>query len=402
MRRAYLDHAATAPMPAKVREEFARALELVGNPASTHQHGQEAAAHLETAREEIAAALGADRAEVIFTAGGTESVNLALKGIFWARRKAGRGNIILLPDGEHHATIEACEWLSDSQGARLVHVPVDAAGRVQPQVLRDVLIASGPENVALFTCLWANNEVGTVQPVRQLCEVAASFGVPTHLDAVAALGQVPVRLHESGAAAVSVSAHKIGGPAGVGALLLGRHTQCEALLHGGTQQRARSGSQNVAGAVGFAAALNLAVSQLTGEPLPERLERMLEIRRRIIAGVREIAPDAVLRGDADQADAGETRIAGNVNFTFPGCQGDSLVYLLDMAGVSVSQGSACQAGVAEISHVLLALGLSPQEAAGSLRFTFGPETADWEVAALLAALPGALARAQQAGFSGVE
>lgn len=380
-------------MPREVREAYLDALGLVGNPASTHQHGQMASESLETARDRIAAALGCDRAEVILTGGGTESINLAIKGMFWARRRAGSGPVVLVAAGEHHATFEAAQWLAETQGATLLEVPIDAAGRITPEALAQAIAQAGPDQVALATLMWANNEVGTVQPVAELCAVARTHGIPVHVDAVAALGQERIDFAVSGAAALSVSAHKIGGPVGVGALVLGRRTAADPLMHGGTQQRARSGSQDVAGAVAFAAAIDLALDD-RGEPRAERIARTRAMRDRLVAGVREVAPEAVMRGPVDGP-----RLVGNAHFTFPGCQGDSLVFLLDAAGVSASVGSACQAGVHETSHVLLAMGVPEDDAAGALRFTIGPDTSDREIDALLAALPAAVARAIVAGLS---
>ena len=395
VQRAYLDYAASAPMPASVLSAYTEALRLVGNPASTHGHGQRASEMLEEARDRIARAVGCDRAELILTGGGTESINLALKGLFWARRRSdGHPATILVAAGEHHATIEAAEWLRDSQGAELVWVPIDSDGRVTPEALARAIADAGPQRIALVSVLWANNEVGTIQPIPQLCAVAAQHGIPVHVDAVSALGQIPIDFAASGATLVSLSAHKIGGPVGVGALIVGRRASVDPLMHGGTQQRARSGTQDAAGAVAFAAALALEVDS-SGAPDAERIARLELLRDRLIAGVRAADPSAVLRG----APAGAERLPGNAHFTFPGCQGDSLVFLLDGAGVSASVGSACQAGVAEISHVLLAMGLPAAEAAGALRFTLGPETEDAEVDALLAALPAAVSAARAAGLS---
>lgn len=394
--RVYLDHAATSPMPAPVLAAYADALSTVGNPASTHGHGQAASERLEQARERIAAALGCDPAEVVLTGGGTESINLALKGIYWARRRAGSGPVLLIADGEHHASVEAAEWLRDAQGARVRWLPLDAQGRLRPEELARAIDEEGAENVALASFLWANNEVGSVQPVPELCAVAEAAGVPVHVDAVAALGQLPIDFRASGAAALSVSAHKVGGPVGVGALVLGRRAAADPLLHGGSQQRARSGTQDVAGAIAFAAALELVLEPGSARPRAARVTRLEGLRDRLIAGVRESVPDAVLRG-SDPAIPG-ARLAGNAHFTFPGCQGDSLVFLLDAAGVSVSVGSACTAGVAEISHVLLAMGVPESEASGALRFTLGFETSEADVDALLRALPHAVARARAAGL----
>lgn len=402
--RAYFDHAATAPMPEAVREVYLRELAEVGNPASTHGHGQLASERLESARERIARALGCDGAEVILTGGGTESINLAIKGLYWARRKAGSGPVLLIGSGEHHATLESAEWLRDAQGAEIHWLPLDEYGVVTPDALEQAIAEEGAERIALVSFLWANNEVGSVSPVAELCAVARAAGIPSHVDAVAALGQLTIDCHAVGADAVSVSAHKIGGPVGVGALVLGRRSTAESLMHGGSQQRSRSGTQDVAGAVAFAAALDEVLDAHVGPaaaqpPKAGVLGRLTQLRDRLIDGVRASAPEAVLRG-VDPADpvTGE-RLPGNVHFTFPGCQGDSLLFLLDAAGVSVSTGSACQAGVAEVSHVLLAMGLPEAEAIGALRFTLGPTTTDDEIDLLLAALPAAVRRASAAGLS---
>lgn len=412
-------------MSAGVHAAYARALLEVGNPASTHGHGQRALEALEAARERIAAGVGCDAAELVLTGGGTESINLGLKGAYWARQRGAERPVLLVADGEHHATIEAAEWLRDTQGAQLVWLPLDERGTLRPEVLAAAITRAGAERVALVSFLWANNEIGTVQPVRELCAVASAAGVPTHVDAVAALGQIPIDFAAAGADYLSVSAHKIGGPVGAGALVVGRRAAIEPLFHGGSQQRGRSGTQDTAGAVAFAAALDEVLEPGGNDPRPEHLAHMRALRDRLIAGVRAIDPSAVLRGavpDAVVPDAAEpfaagadaavlpgadaaelpgagARLPGNAHFTFPGCQGDSLVYLLDAAGVSVSVGSACRAGVAETSHVLLALGIPEEEAAGALRFTLGAASSDDEVDALLRELPSVLERARAAGLS---
>ncbi|CAN5118552.1 cysteine desulfurase family protein [soil metagenome] len=374
----YLDHAATSPMPAFVASAYLEALQVVGNPASIHSQGQNAKRMLEEARERVAASLGADSVEVTFTGGGTEAVNLAIKGLWWSRE--GR-NRILVPEGEHHATIDAVEWLA-TQGAVIDWVPIDANGRIDLEVLAAKL---GPD-VALVTAIWANNEVGTIEPVREIAALAAAHGVPVHLDAIAAYGYVPIDFHALGVAALSVSAHKIGGPVGIGALLIARSATVVPLLHGGNQQRARSGTQDAAGAVAF----GVAASALD---IAGHAARLSVLRDRLVAGIRSAVPSAVYRGDPID------RLPGNAHFTFPGCEGDSLLFLLDVAGFSVSTGSACQAGVPEASHVLLSMGLSEADARGALRFTLGPTTTQAEVDALVAALPDAVARASRAGLA---
>lgn len=375
-------------MPEPVLQRYAEVLREAGNPASTHGHGQAARERLESARERIATGLGADAAETILTSGGTESINLALKGMYWARRAAGAGPVILVAEGEHHATLEAAEWLRDTQGAELRWVGLDRSGRLDPATLSGALDAEESGSVALVSFMWANSEVGTIQPVAELCRIAERAGVPVHVDAVAALGQVPIDFHGVGAAALSVSAHKIGGPVGIGALLLRRDVVAEPLQHGGNQQRFRSGTQNAAAAVAFATALALTDA-------PDHDAHLARVRDALISGVRAAIPDAILRG-ADPATPG-ARLPSNAHFTFPGCRGDSLLFLLDMAGISASTGSACQAGVDGVSHVLLALGVPAEEAAGALRFTVGPGTTMEEVDLLLAALPDAVDRARRAG-----
>jgi cysteine desulfurase len=244
------------------------------------------------------------------------------------------------------------------------------------------------DDVALVSVLLANNEVGTIQPIREIVALASRFDIPVHVDAVAAYGYLPVDFHGLGVAAMSVSAHKIAGPVGVGALLIARTATVVPLIHGGNQQRARSGTQDAAGAVAFGVAATLAAAGIEA-----RQARLRTLRDRLIAGIRSAVPTAVLRGDPVD------RLAGNAHFTFPGCEGDSLLFLLDVAGFSVSTGSACQAGVPEASHVLLAMGVSESDARGALRITLGPETTEAEVDAFVAALPGAVERASKAGLA---
>ena len=372
----YLDHAATTPMTADVLEAYTSALSVVGNPSSIHSQGQAVRRMLEDARHTIAASIGADPVEVTFTSGGTEAINLAIKGLYWA---APDRNRIIATRAEHHATIDALEWLEQHEGAVIEWVHVDGFGRIDLAALEAAL----DDDVALVTTLWANNEVGTIQPVERITALAAAHGVPVHVDAVSAFGSIPVDFAASGAAALSVSAHKIGGPVGVGALVIGRAASVTPLIHGGNQQRGRSGTMDAAGAHAFATA----AAALPGPHLAP-------LRDRLIAGVRAGVPEAVLRGDPVD------RLPGNAHFTFPGCEGDSLLFLLDAAGFSVSTGSACQAGVPEASHVLLAMGVDERDARGALRFTLGATTTAADVDALVAALPEAVARARAAGLAG--
>ena len=386
----YLDHAATTPMRPEAIAAFTDALGLVGNPSSIHSQGQQAKRMLEEAREAVASTLGCDPIEVVFTSGGTEAINLAIKGLYWARNTGAAHPRILAPGGEHHATVDAMEWLERAEGARAQWLPLDPEGRILPAVVESALVSSS--DVALLTFLAVNNEVGTIQPVAALAALARDAGVPVHVDAVAAYGHLPLSFTDLGVDALSVSAHKIGGPVGIGALVLGRRSAVVPLIHGGGQQRqVRSGTQDVAAAVAFAAAALAAEAERV-----EEARRLAGLRDRLIRGVREAVPAAVLSGPEP---AGGDRVAANAHFVFPGAQGDSLLFLLDLAGLSVSTGAACTAGIPEPSHVLLAMGRSEQEARSALRFTLGRTSTESDVDALLAALPAAYAQAARAGLA---
>ncbi|MBA4246997.1 MAG: cysteine desulfurase NifS [Microbacterium sp.] len=418
----YLDHAATSPMPLEVREAYVEALQLVGNPSSIHTAGQHARAVLDDARVRIAATLGIDAIELTFTGGGTEAVNLAIKGLYWARNAAPSTDArprILVPRTEHHAALDTVEWLEAHEGATLTWLEVDELGRLSLDGLEEAL--GDGSDVALVTMLHANNEVGTLQPVAEAAALAAAVGVPVHVDAIAAYGQVRLDPLPHGVSAVSISAHKIGGPVGVGALALRRGSEVVPLLHGGGQQRGRSGTMDAAGAAAFAIAAERAHAELDDRAANKRM-----LRERLAAGIRQTVPTAVLRGAAGAA-AVATELAhsaaasdparaashlaraaeldalalpGTLHFTVPGAEGDSLLMLLDARGIAASTGSACQAGVPEPSHVLLAMGLSEADARGALRITLGPATTVDEIDALLVALPEAVERAQAAGLAG--
>ncbi|HEV7185027.1 MAG: cysteine desulfurase family protein [Actinomycetales bacterium] len=393
----YLDHAATTPMRPEAIAAYAEAMGVVGNPSSIHSQGQQAKRMLEEARETVAGTLGCDPIEVVFTSGGTEAINLAIKGLYWARNGNGADRArprVLAPGGEHHATVDTLDWLERHEGAHLEWLPLDREGRIRVDAAGDAL-AVEPLKRALLTALWVNNEVGTIQPIGELAALAASVGVPVHIDAVAAYGHLPIDfgdLHRSGVSALSVSAHKIGGPVGIGALVLSRSVSVVPLVHGGGQQRqVRSGTQDVAAAVSFAVAARSAVEELAREGA-----RLTVLRDRLIRGVLEAVPEAVLSG----IPAGSPgRVASNAHFTFPGAQGDSLLFLLDLAGISVSTGSACQAGIPEPSHVLLAMGRSERDARSALRLTLGRTTTEADVDAVIAALPSAYAQASRAGLA---
>jgi cysteine desulfurase len=325
---------------------------------------------------------------VVLTGSGTESDNLAVKGLWWARRAADpRRRRILAGAVEHHAVLDAVEWLVAHEGASVDWLPVDADGRVHPDVLAEA-VERDPDDVALVTVMWANNEVGTVQPVRELADVAHEHGIPFHTDAVQALGQLPVDFGGSGADALTLTGHKAGGPLGVGALLLSRSTACTPLLHGGGQERdVRSGTLDTPSVAAFALAAQIAAARQ--EALAARLGAL---RDDLVRRVEQAVPDAVLNGPR-----GRGRLPGNAHFSFPGCEGDSLLLLLDARGVEVSTGSACSAGVARPSHVLLALGADEAAARSSLRFSLGHTSTSADVDALVEVLPGVVERARRAG-----
>ncbi|MDO5865463.1 cysteine desulfurase [Paenarthrobacter ureafaciens] len=389
----YLDHAATTSMSAEALAVMTRELARTGNPSSLHSAGRRARRTVEEARETLAAAAGAHPSEVIFTSGGTEADNLAVKGLYWSRRDADpKRTRILCSAIEHHAVMDAVEWLERHEGAEVAWLPVDAQGVVRLDAVESE-IERDPGSVALVTVMWANNEVGSIQPIPDVVRLAARHGIPVHADAVQAFGAVPLDFRSSGLAAMSVSGHKIGGPVGVGALFLGRAVSLTPVQHGGGQERdVRSGTLDTPAIAAFAAAAEAAVANLDGEA-----GRLGSLRDRLIAGVQKAIPEAVLRGAPAQA-----RLPGNAHFTFPGCEGDSLLFLLDLAGVESSTGSACTAGVPRPSHVLLAMGLDEDTARGAQRFTLGHSSTDADVEALLKALPDAYARARQAGMAGHE
>ncbi len=386
----YLDHAATTPMHPAAIEAMTAALATVGNASSLHTAGRAARRRMEESRESIAARLGARPSEVVFTAGGTESDNLAVKGIYWARRDADENRRRIITTAvEHHAVLDAVGWLVDHEQAEVTLLPTGPDGSVTPAALRAALEDHGPD-VALVSVMWANNEVGTIMPIAELAAIAAEFDVPMHSDAVQTVGQVPVGFAASGLSAMSVTAHKFGGPAGVGALLLRRDTACVPLLHGGGQERdVRSGTPDVAGVVGMAAAADIAV-----ETLEVTAARLHALRERLIDGVLGSVDDTHLNGAR-----GEHRLPGNAHFTFRGCEGDSLLMLLDANGIECSTGSACTAGVAQPSHVLLAMGADAATARGSLRLSLGHTSTEADVDAALRVLPAAVERARQAALA---
>lgn len=387
----YLDHAATTPMLPEAIAAVTEAMGQLGNPSSLHSAGRDARRRIEESRESLAAALGARPSEVIFTGGGTESDNLAVKGLFWARRAADPNRTRLIVSAiEHHAVLDAVDWLVSHEGADVSWLPVDATATIAPAALR-AAIDQDPGSVALISIMWANNEVGTLQPITELAAIAREYGIPMHSDAVQAVGSQPVDFASSGLDALTMTGHKLGGPPGVGALLLRRDAECVPLLHGGGQEReVRSGTLDVPGVVGLATATELAVARR-------------DVTAARVAALRESLVDGVLAQVSDVAVNGHpTRhLPGIANLTFAGCEGDALLMLLDARGVECSTGSACTAGVAQPSHVLIAMGAGPAAARGTLRFSLGHTSTADDVAAAVEAIAPAVERARRAGITSV-
>ena len=387
----YLDHAATTPMLPEAIAAMTAELGVVGNASSLHTSGRRARRVIEESRELIAAAVGARPSEVVLTAGGTESDNLAVKGTFAARLEADdRRRRILVSAVEHHAVLDSVQWLAEHAGAQAVWLPVDRWGRVDLDALR-AEIEADPASVAMVSVMWANNEVGTIAPIAQIVALAHEHDIPVHTDAVQAVGQVPVDFAACGVDLLTFTGHKLGGPLGVGALVAVRGAALTPLLHGGGQERqVRSGTLDGPAVRGFAVATDIAVTDLAA-----KAQRVTTLRDALVDGVREQVPDVVLHGDPTPGG----RLPGNANLGFAGCEGDSLLYLLDAQGVECSTGSACQAGVPQPSHVLLAMGVPDPELRGSLRLSLGHTTTRADVDAALAVLPAAVARARGAGVA---
>lgn len=380
----YLDHAATTPMLPEAIDAMTAEMARIGNPSSLHASGRRARRVVEESREIIAEAMGARPSEVVFTSGGTEADNLAVKGIFWSRRDADPARTrVLVSAVEHHAVLDSADLLAEREGATVERLPVDEHGRVLPATLR-AAVERDPGSVAVVSVMWANNEVGTVQPIGELSAIAREHGIPFHTDAVQATAQLPVRFTTD---AMTITGHKIGGPVGVGALLLAKGLDPVPVMHGGGQERdVRSGTLDTPAIAAFAAAIGVAVSRRTAEA-----ERLTRLRDDLIERIRKEVPGAVLNGDPVD------RLPGNAHFSFPGCEGDALLMLLDARGIECSTGSACSAGVAEPSHVLLAMGADLARARGSLRFSFGHDSAEADVVAAAEAIGPVVERARRAG-----
>lgn len=389
---AYLDHAATTPLLPAARAALIEALDVLGNPSAVNAAGRGARRMVEESRERLAAALGATPSEVIFTSGGTEADNLAIKGVYAARRLADPARRRLVLSGiEHHAVLDPVEYLCASQEATVTFVEPTPDGVVTATALQAALAHQGPDDVALISIMWANNEIGTIQPIPDLSAAVREHGIPMHCDAVQAVGHIPVNFAASGVDLLSLTGHKLGAPVGTGALLARRDAQVVPQMHGGGQERQiRSGTLDVAGTHALAVAVETAVHGLDAET-----QRLIALRDNLIGGALALGLGIEVTGAWTKGSATD-RLPGNVHLRVPGTDGDSLLFLLDAAGIDAATGSACTAGVPRTSHVVLALGVPEDEAGGAIRLSLGHTSTQADVDAVLVALPEAVARARRA------
>ncbi|MDN7025564.1 cysteine desulfurase NifS [Methanoculleus sp. FWC-SCC1] len=375
-RPVYMDHAATTP----VRPEVFAAMvpyfsRFFGNPSSLYTFARESREAVEEARGRVAAAIGAEPAEIYFTAGGTESDNWAIKGASAAHRRGG-GHIIT-SSVEHHAVLHTCQHL-ERQGFSVTYLPVDGYGRVDPGAVADAIT----DRTCLISVMSANNEIGTVQPVAELGKIAREHAIPFHTDAVQAIGSVPVDVDVMNVDLLSLSAHKFYGPKGIGALYIRNGTEIENLIHGGAQERKmRAGTENLPGIIGLGKAIELAAADIEGYT-----RRIGGMRDRLLAGILDAVPDVALNGHP------EMRLANNLNISFRYVEGEAILLLLDAHGICVSTGSACSSGSGEMSHVLTAIGLAPEMARGAVRLTLGDANTDDDIDYVLDVLPRVIER----------
>jgi cysteine desulfurase len=383
---AYLDNAATTPILPEALEVLYRESAFVGNASSLHSAGRRARKVVEESREKLAAALGAKPQEVIFTASGTEANNLAVKGLYWsARAKSESKSAICASPIEHHAVLDPLEWLEREDGATLHFAKVDSDGVTSHEHVAQILSEHGKQ-ISFLTIMHSNNEVGAIQPVAECAAISREYQIPIHTDAVQSFGKVPLDFGKLGVDAMTISAHKIGGPLGVAALVAKKNLELTPLLHGGGQEReVRSGTLHTPVIAAFATA-----AEISQQRLLENQMRIRALRERLISGVKNGVPDVQLNG-------GEKTLPGIAHFTFPGAEGDALLLLLDAHGVQCSTGSACSAGIAQPSHVLLAMGMAPKVARSSIRFSIGPTTTESEIDRAISVIGEVVSRARAAG-----
>lgn len=387
MPRVYFDNAATTPISEVALQAFINQSRELGNPSSLHTFGRNARRELEQAREKLAELIDAHSTEIIFTGSGTEANNLALKGLFWHRNSADpKRRVIVISSFEHHAVLDPAIWLVETNGAELIHIPVTAEGFIQLDQLENLLKERAAE-IALISVMHSNNEVGTIQPIKRISQLANQYKIPVHTDAVQSLGKVELSFKDLDVFAMTLSAHKVGGPVGVGALVLRKGFDITPLMHGGGQERdIRSGTMNAAGIVSFVAAAQAAIRDLESNAV-----RVSDLRNKLISAIKEQIPDASLNGVL----SGET-LPGIANISFPNTESDSLLVLFDAEGIACSTGSACSAGVQEASHVLIAMGRSNEQARSSLRFSLGTTNTDSDIEYLRTCIKRVIERARAA------
>jgi cysteine desulfurase len=375
MKRIYLDYAATTPVRPEVVQAMSPYLtEAFGNPSSVHSYGQEARVAVSEARQRVAALLNAGDEEIFFTGGGTESDNLAIKGV--ALASESKGNHIISSAIEHHAVMETCHFLA-KRGFEITYLPVDRYGLVDPDDVQKAIT----DKTILISVMMANNEIGTIEPIAEIGRIARQAGVYLHTDAVQAVGHIPLDVNILKVDLLAMSAHKLYGPKGVGALYIRKGVKVVPLLHGGGQEKGRrSGTENIHGIVGLGIA-----AELAGREMDEEAERLMELREKLISGILEI-PDSILNGHPTN------RLPNNVNVGVKYVEGESMLLNLDLEGICASTGSACSSASLEASHVLLAIGVPQEQAHGSLRFSLGRWTTEQEIDRVLEVLPGIVTR----------
>jgi cysteine desulfurase len=380
----YFDHAATTPMSKAAIEALNQQIGQLGNASSLHTQGRSVRKAVEEARESIARIAGASPSEIVFTGSGTEANNLAIKGFYWKRLgEDSARNVIVISAFEHHAILDPVEWLEEHEGAHVIQIPVTRDGVVDLEAFRDI-VDHNRAKIAVIAIMHSNNEIGTIQPIKEVVEIAGD--IPVHTDAVQSFGKVEFNFDQLGVTSATLSAHKIGGPLGVAALILQRGIDVTPILHGGGQERdIRSGTLNAPAIVSFAAAAQDAELH--------RVQRYVELRtmrRYLIDAIRAVLPDIWVNGDI------EPSLPGIANITFPGTESDGLLLLLDAEGIASSTGSACSAGVPRPSHVLLAMGLSERDARSSLRFSIGASNTRSEIDHLASVIESVVDRARAA------
>ena len=373
----YLDHAATTPMLPAAIDAYARQMAQTGNASSLHAQGRAVRKAVEESRELIAKAAGCDASEIIFTASGTEANNLAIKGFYWSNPSK---KTIVVSAIEHHAVIDPVEWLKEHEGARVIYAPVDSLGVLDLTALEKI-VSEHRDDIAVIAIMHSNNEVGTIQPIADVVKVAGD--IPVHTDAVQSFGKIVFDFKALGVTSATISAHKLGGPLGVAALILKRGLDITPLLHGGGQERdIRSSTVNAPGIVSFATAVDQALTNLR-----DNYSKMSSLQFQLREDILREVPDARINGWAQEI------LPNILNVTFPGTKNESLLVLLDMAGISASQGSACSAGVQRPSHVLLAMGLSEKEADSTVRFSLGHTSTQEDIDALCGVIADVVKRA---------